>query len=691
MAPFDESFVTADSDFADIVAYRALYEHSPMATAFVGPAGGFVRANPAFERFIGRSERELRGLFIADITFPEDRDASRRAFREMLENGQPWMVFEKRYLRPEGTIVWGRVNVAAIRDSDEKFIGACAMIADVTEQRASIEQQTHLNSLLEATIDATNDGLIVVDASGKIMASNLRFAELWQMPDELIDARDDDALLRFAMTKLVHPEKFISRVQSVYANREAISSDILEFKDGRILARSSRPQKIGEKVTGLVWSFRDITAQKMAEAEREAAIRRSEILAEASRVLAESLDYQTTIRTIPDVIVPQVGDWSAIGISEPDGGMSLISFKVEPEAPEILERILKTILDPSAPEGIPRVIRSGKAMLYSEVTEKDLNPEGDAWPIIGTRDPKVIASVRKLGLCSFMIVPLVVRGKVIGAMSVASAHGPRRYDERDLGLAEELGRRIAVALDSATLYRDALRTIQVREDFLSVASHELRTPLTPLRMQLEMAQFFLSNVPADFPQRADLMELISGAGNQMDRLLKLVNNILDVSRITAGRLNLHCEWFELGAVVREAISRFDTEFKGAGCPVTLKLEDGVNGYWDRGRLEQVLMNFLSNATKFGVGKPIEVRLESRAGEAHLSVSDHGIGVDPADYARIFERFERASSSRSYQGFGLGLYICREIVAAHAGKIEVDRALDGGAIFTVRLPLRNRKA
>ncbi len=680
-----------DTDIADIVANRAVYEYSPMATSFIGIEGRFIRVNPAFERFVGRSESELRGLHFSEITFPDDIQPSQNAFLEMFGNGRSSLVFEKRYLRPDGTAVWGLVNVAAIRGPTGEFVGACAMIFDITEQRASRERQANLLSLLEATIEATDEGILVIDEAGKITTSNRRFAELWQVPGELIAARDDQALLRYVMSGLVHPEQFMSRIRFVYANPATITSDLLEFKDGRIFMRSSRPQKIGEKVTGIVWSFRDITVQKKIEAERAAAFHRSEILVDASRALAESLDYATTIRTIAEVIVPQIGDWSAIGITDEGGGMRLVSFKVMPDDPKMVERVLNTILDPAAPEGLPRVIRSGKAILYSEVTEKALCVEGEEWPIVGTRDPQTLAGVRKLGLCSFMIVPLVIRGKVIGAMSIASARGPRRYDARDLEFAEELGRRIAVALDSATLYRDALKTIQVREDFLSVASHELRTPLSPLRMQLEMAQIFLKNVPADFSQRADLVEVIGGAGQQMGRLLKLVDNLLDVSRITAGRLKLRSEWLDLGSLAREVVIRFEPELKRAGCAVTLKLEDKVIGLWDPARLEQVLVNFLSNAAKFGAGRPVEVRLETRAGEAYLSVSDRGIGIDPADQARIFERFERASTSGAFQGFGLGLYICREIVVAHAGKIGVEQAPEGGAIFTVRLPLRNRKS
>jgi signal transduction histidine kinase len=332
------------------------------------------------------------------------------------------------------------------------------------------------------------------------------------------------------------------------------------------------------------------------------------------------------------------------------------------------------------------VIREGKAVLYSVITDEDLIADETRWPVVGTRDPKTLAEVRRIGLKSFMIVPLVVRGKVIGAMSIASGRSHRKYTENDLWLAEELGRRCAVALDSALLYRDALKTIQVREDFLSVASHELRTPLTPLRMQFDMALFFSKTLPSELPIRKDLLEVVEGAGKQMDRLLRLVDNLLDVSRITAGRLKLQFERCDLGALVSEVVRRFEPEMKKAACSVSCSLPREVFGFCDASRIDQVISNLLSNAMKFGEGKPIEMTLEVNAGEAHLRVKDHGIGVLEEDRQRIFERFERAASSRSYRGLGLGLYISREIIDAHSGKISVEPSSGGGAIFLVRLPL-----
>jgi signal transduction histidine kinase len=535
--------------------------------------------------------------------------------------------------------------------------------------------------------------------------NNRRFVELWGIPEALIARRNDEELLAFACEQLVHPEQFIERVQSVYSNRDEFSSDILELKGGRVFARTSRPHRVRGVTMGLVWSFRDITARHRAEAARNEALEkersaraeaeserlRAEILSEASRLLAESLDYDTTVKTILEFVVPKVGDWSGIGLSErPDTGMHLIGFRSNPPRPDIAERIEKsTILNSAAPEGIPRVIRSGRAVLYPEVTENDLCAEDGHWPIVGTRDPKALAGVRELGLHSFMIVPLPVRGKVIGAISIASASENLRFGPDDLRFAEELGRRCALALDNAMLYRDALRTIQVREDFLSVASHELRTPLSPLRMQFEMAHLFVKEMPDGFERRAELLEMMEGAGLQVDRLLRLVDSLLDVSRISAGQLKIHVDWFDLVGLLKEIGKRFEPSLKKAGCELRMDLPEELEGYWDASRIDQVVSNLLSNAMKFGAGHPVSIVLVARNGEAHLKVADQGPGVPLADQPHIFDRFERGKAPSGTHGFGLGLYICREIVAAHAGKVSLESEPGKGAAFTVRLPLRSR--
>ena len=215
-------------------------------------------------------------------------------------------------------------------------------------------------------------------------------------------------------------------------------------------------------------------------------------------------------------------------------------------------------------------------------------------------------------------------------------------------------RLMASALDVT----DHVNARRVRDDFLSIASHELKTPLTTLRLQSDgMHQLIVKGrgSPNELAPRIDVMR------RQIVRLDRLVNELLDVSRIAAGQLPVTLEDVDLAALAREIVDRFSNEAKTADCEVTVAAETAVRGHWDRSRLDQVLTNLLTNAMKYGRGHPIEVAVDETEGNARLIVRDEGIGIALEHQARVFERFERAVSDRSFGGLGLGLWIVSKIV------------------------------
>jgi signal transduction histidine kinase len=249
-------------------------------------------------------------------------------------------------------------------------------------------------------------------------------------------------------------------------------------------------------------------------------------------------------------------------------------------------------------------------------------------------------------------------------------------------MAEELGRRAGLALDNARLYREATDAIKVRDDFLSVAGHELKTPLAALMLQVSSLRRLLDRDGACDPARmAERLDKTSAHGARLDRL---IDQLLDVSRLSSGRLRLFREETELGRVTAEAIGRFAEESARVGSPIELQVDGTVRGSWDGERLDQVVTNLLSNALKYGAGKPVLVRVAAVAGGAVLRVEDQGIGIAPEHQVRIFEPFERAVSDHNYGGFGLGLWITRQIVEAHGGQIRVESAPGRGATFVVEL-------
>jgi PAS domain S-box-containing protein len=240
--------------------------------------------------------------------------------------------------------------------------------------------------------------------------------------------------------------------------------------------------------------------------------------------------------------------------------------------------------------------------------------------------------------------------------------------------------------DRKQLETQLVKAVRDRDDFLSIASHELRTPLTTLRLEIESLRRSLRLRPEKALTSGQLARNVEVAGAQTARLVALVENLLDVSRLASGRLELQTTEFDLSDLVTDVVNRLRPALEAARCPAEIVEQTTIVGKWDRLRLDQVLSNLLSNAIKYGAGHAIEVRLRRGHAYARIEVRDHGIGIAADDQDRIFQRFERAASGTHYGGFGLGLWISREIVMALGGSIELESAPGKGSTFTVLLPL-----
>ena len=387
----------------------------------------------------------------------------------------------------------------------------------------------------------------------------------------------------------------------------------------------------------------------------ESAVR---FLADASVMLAESLDEEATLERATHLAVPFVADWCVVGIIGEDP----------------FDRTLVAHVDPSLAQSMrergPGKVARNLAVEVLEGREPRLrhtNGEG--------AQAELPPSTRSL-----MAVPLVARERALGVIVFGSA---RSHTVSDLTLAKELGSRVALAIDTARLYQQAQQAIGARDEFLSIASHELRTPLTSLRLATQRLLDATSNMPS--PAVAETMGIME---RQTRRLSSLVGDLLDVSRIHAGRLHLELEPVDLAELVRDVLARFEHQLRHAKTPVHLEVQESVIGTWDRSRLDQVFTNLVSNALKFGPGQPIEVAVATHQGRAKLTVRDHGCGIPGDRLPQIFDRFERAASVSSYGGLGLGLYISNQIVLALGGTITVQSELGVGSTFVVTLPVES---
>jgi PAS domain S-box-containing protein len=251
-----------------------------------------------------------------------------------------------------------------------------------------------------------------------------------------------------------------------------------------------------------------------------------------------------------------------------------------------------------------------------------------------------------------------------------------------LGTFTDIEERTQLLRRERSAREQAEEALHLRDEFLSVASHELKTPLTPLQLGIESALRRVASEPGGGDSVRSKLEV---AVRQVRRLTRLVETLLDVTRIANDGLRLDLEELDLAELVRDMVARFSEQLAAAECRTTIEAPEPVVGRWDRLRVEAIVSNLISNACKYAAGHPIDIKVHARGLIAELVVRDHGMGIAPEHQAHIFERFGRAVSARNYGGLGLGLYIVREVVQAHGGQIRLASTTGQGATFTVELP------
>jgi PAS domain S-box-containing protein len=272
-----------------------------------------------------------------------------------------------------------------------------------------------------------------------------------------------------------------------------------------------------------------------------------------------------------------------------------------------------------------------------------------------------------------------------GEMSFRKADGTSVEVYLSVSALPEEERVLCVIATDVTELSSLKQAVAMRDQFISVASHEFKTPLTSLMLVVESVERALENLPRAPAVMRRKMTTIS---RQARRLTQLVGNLLDVSRIQAGRLHLTVEQVDLCEVVRDVAERYSEEAAHASCPLQVTASEPITGAWDHSRVDQIVSNLLSNAIKYGAGHPVSIVAESNGDTARLSVTDGGIGIAPENQERIFQRFERAVAPDEFGGMGLGLWIAREIVTRLGGSIRVESRIGAGSRFTVELPVRS---
>jgi PAS domain S-box-containing protein len=427
-------------------------------------------------------------------------------------------------------------------------------------------------------------------------------------------------------------------------------------------------------IGGVVVNLRDVSDRVRAQT----ALR---FLAEASAILAESLDYEVTLSRVAGLAVPHIADWCAVDLVGADGVVRRVALAhADPAKVRLLEDLEQEYpLDQSAAFGMPNVLRTGRPEFYPDLTAATAAPR---------RDGRYAAIMERLGNRSYICVPLAARGRTLGAITLVFADSGRLYDETDLQTALDLARRAALAVENARLYQEAQEALLVRNHFLSIITHDLRQPVATVKAAGEILRASVRN--GHDSDQGWLVEKVERGAAMMDAM---IGELVDVARVQTGRgLDLRREEMDLAELLRQVVAHDIRLQVGRDRIELLGSEEPAIACIDPIRIERVLVNLVGNAIKYspdGGAVQVTLRLGEEAGRrrARITVADHGIGIPAPDLPHVFELFQRARNViDQYKGTGIGLAGAKQIVEQHGGTIAIDSALDKGTTVTVCLPL-----
>ncbi|MGE5615351.1 MAG: ATP-binding protein [Bacillota bacterium] len=512
--------------------------------------------------------------------------------------------------------------------------------------------RAHHEPALARLLEGLPTAAYTCDRDGRITSFNARAAELWGRSPKL---NDDSEPLAGALQPCNGKEAFV------------------EKPDGRrvsVLEYASALHDDHGATIGMICLLADIDERKRGEDVQK-------FVSEASVALAQVADYESTLERIANLAVPGFADSFGVLVREPDGGIRRLAVRhLDPAKQQLIEELYRKYPpDQGKPYGAMEVMARGKPIFV---------PEPGAVLEEIARDDAHLQMMRALELKSFVCVPMLSRGKVLGALTFATAESGRHYTEMHLHAAEELATRAAIAIENAQLL-EALKDADRRKDeFLAMLAHELRNPLAPVRNAVHILR--AKSPPGPETQWAhDVIE------RQVQQMSRLVDDLLDVSRITSGKIVLKRERVALAAAISNAVESSRPVIERGHHELTITVTpEQLHVEADVARLSQIFSNLLTNAAKYTEpGGHIRVSVERDGDAAIVRVSDTGIGIPEKMLGRIFDLFvqvERAGDA-SQGGLGIGLTLVKRLVEMHGGSVAAKSEGPGrGSEFTVRLPI-----
>jgi PAS domain S-box-containing protein len=696
----------------DGVADYAIYMLDPRGIVSTWNAGAQKIKGYLGSEIIGRDFE----LFFSE----EDRRAGRpraeleQAVREGRFEEEGWRV------RSDGTRFWAHVVLTSVRNAAGELVGfskvtrdltarkkaeetarelerqnTARMVAEAGEARARQERERFrtLSSELDVILEGVADGITVQDRSGRLLFANSAAARQIGVAsrEELLGLPTADLVKNFEMLdergNLVPSHSLPGR--RVLAGEQQATA-LLQVRDKRTgrswwsLIRANGVKTADGSTDMAINIWHDVSAERRRE-------EHDRYLADASTALSTSLDYQATLETVAELLVPGLCDCCVIHVLEGDTLRNVALAHADPRKRKQAEAYQAHYPpNPREAHGVWQVIRGGEPILHREVPDEALRQNA-----VSAEHYELLKAV---GMRSLILAPIKVREHVLGTLSLIAAESGREYDEQDLKLVAELGRRVGAFIENARLYEraqvaaanaevaawEAESAGRLKDEFLATVSHELRTPLNAIMGWASLLK-----------NRNDTVSIEKGIDvifRNAKAQSKIIEDILDVSRIITGKLRIEPAPVNLLSIVADAIEVVRPSAEAQGITIELRVpEEPLLLIGDAQRLQQVMWNLLSNAVKFNVaGGRVELSVEQLGSQVTITVSDNGKGIELDFLPYVFDRFKQAdgSTTRRYGGLGLGLAIVRHIVELHGGSVAVASKGPGqGSTFTIALPVR----
>jgi PAS domain S-box-containing protein len=522
-------------------------------------------------------------------------------------------------------------------------------------------------------VQYSSDVTVLVDATGAIRyASPAVEWVLGYRPEELLGVPVFAGLAEPDAERL----RAHGRAVLTHAAHAPVQEVRVRHRDGslRTLEIITTNRLADPEVAGIIINAWDVTRRTLAE-------QRLQFLVEATASLSEPLELDTILQRLTELAVPYLADWCAIDLVTEAGAIERVAIgHASPERAALLEELEQRYpRDWQADFGVAQVLRTGTVAFYPDIST--VQPTAD-------RDAAYHEIMNRLAHRSYLCVPLMARGTTIGAMTFVAAESQRRYELADVGLAQALARRVALAVENARLYDRAQTALAVRNQFLAVISHDLRQPLAVFRGAGELLHERVNQLGD-----AEATWLAMRVERAAARTEAMINELVDIASLQRGQaLPLVLHRTNLVTLVKQLVADLQ---QGGSHSVHLQVVGGrLLGRWDIARIERVVSNLLANALKYSPeGSPITVTLHRVAGRAGgrswavVEIADEGIGIPAADRGQVFDLFHRGQNViGQVRGLGIGLAGAKQIIDQHGGQLRLASWEHIGTVMTVCLPL-----